>query len=269
MFAFARWFPLFVALVGCVQPGTRIDDGTSCVVVVDGDQPTDSGYQTTDGGNQNTDGGLKLETPTDLVAVEQNDINAVQVTWTSHSTGDTVSWVEQAWVFLNDPTNKVNSRLEKLNNGDILGSSLDVREIKELKFRVKDCLRNDANTCSSYSGAISVPILPLDVKAPTNVIVTEIPSEKGPTYRAIHISWTDNSYGELYNEIYICTNPAWCPSGGPLFAIILSAPSVPPTTMTDVDFLPSNTPLWILVGMSVDQGHLLAYPQPVKITTSP
>ncbi len=266
--ALARWLPLIVALTGCVQPGTRIDDGTSCVVAADVNQ-TDGGYQqiTTDGGTVVT----KLETPTDLVAVEQNDINAVQLTWVSHSTGDFVSWVEKSWIFSSDSTNKVNSRTEKLSNGDILGSSLKVKDMKELSFRVKDCLK-DNSACADYSGAVSTPILPFNLKAATNIVVTEVPSEKGHAYRAIEVSWTDNSYGEIFSEIWICGTSVQCPLLAPGLSTTSSNPYLPPTNTMVHDYLLPNTTIWVVVGVGTGQqfsAYDTIYSPSVKFTTSP
>lgn len=243
----ARWIPLMVAMI-CCGPGPE-QNGT-------GGNGGGNG-----GGNQIAPPGLAA--PNDLTATLKNDNDAVQLTWTSRSSGKSTSWAKKTWVFATDTDSKTYSYREQINNGDILRSTFytssdnivgsgDVKmNLRELKFQIQDCLTDDDQACSNYTEAVPVSILQVKISAPTGVAIAAVASEAKSTYRAIDVVWKDNSFGESGSTAFVCDSPIAIFSAlvsCSRQSSILGTGRVPANgTRVHIDGLPPGTRIWVAV----------------------
>lgn len=223
---------------------------------------------------------LGLESPTNLIAVEKNDVYAVQLTWTSHSTGDFVSWIEVDWS--QDETQRTKfpkmqpgayySFQNKFTNGDVfripLVAKYNYDALKEVKFRIRDCQKDNNECCSDYTEFVSTPIGQPLYQVATNVTATEVPSKEGSSYRAIKFTWTDNSIGEHHYIAMTCSSDDCINDPSVTNQLIIGWSLDTGWNESVVDKLPPNTPMSVFV--SPAQGYsTLNWSPPIHLTTSP
>lgn len=247
-----RLIPIAVAILGCGpnRPG-GIDAGPTQIVPAG------------------------LGTPTDLVAVQKNDINGVQLTWVSHSTVKFDSLV--VFRIIHQDGGVMDGELRGKNGEvhtiyDVIDGEVgnaNVNEVATVAFAVKDCLPPNFSKCSEPSEVVDVNSQPMHLVAPTNVTVSNDPPAPGENTRSIRVAWQDNSYGEMGYEIRVCDR------ADPGYPISLIQRRGPDITVEQIGLLPPNTKLWIYVKQSFGNNYsntpwqYTSWAGPALITTSP
>lgn len=243
---------------------------------------SDSPGSKEDGGCQP---GTTLGKLTGLVAEAKNDPNAVELRWTSTSTGEYESWVEVTWKFVGDSAGKSYSRRERLNNGGVIlsnfyhtvyGTGAVMSKVSELSYHVQDCEKDNPDVCGDYSNDSPVAIPPFAIKAPTSVVITEVPSQIGPGVKAVEARFTDNSIGEFSIVAGVCNIPptvggmVTCTDSDPSHGILSVGSTSANGTLIHLDELPPNTKLWlVIVPFAKASNGIVASSIPVVFTTSP
>ncbi|MEK7625206.1 MAG: hypothetical protein AAB467_02530, partial [Patescibacteria group bacterium] len=211
---------------------------------------------------------VKIEAPTDLVVTEKNDINVVELSWVSHSSRPVNGWVNIGTSWSSGTQIEYRPSAERFTNGDTLYNQFDVTTIRTIALRIKECLPSDDTVCSEYLEAVLIATQPLDLRAPTDVVVTGHPSPSDSAYRTIEVTWTDNSYGERMAEIQVCIRPNL---NFTIADAIFDARGQPSGIIED---LPPNTTIWIFVRVFANSGiaNVFSYSgwsEPVEFTTAP